>query len=117
MANPLGLGKACKPPQQIAQRIAQLAIAVRGGGQHLFADTLVLGIVHHGCPEADDLSAAILDNRLGLNRIAQRLGHLLALVVQGHAMGDDRLIRGLTARAAGLQKAGLEPAPVLIRAL
>src|SRR5690606_11087701 len=50
------------------------------------------------------------------DRIAERLRHLLAVLVHGETMSHDGVIWRPTARAAAFQKRRMEPATMLVRA-
>ena len=49
--------------------------------------------------------------------LPERLRHLHAVLVEGEAVGDHRVVGGAAAGAAGLQHRGVEPAAVLVGAL
>ena len=103
--------------EQIAERVAQAAVVVRHELQRCFADALVLGIVaadHH--PQAQDVGAVGLHHVLRRRRVAERLRHLAALLVEREAVRHHRLVGRAAARAAGFQQRGMEPAAMLVRA-
>ena len=64
-ATTLGVVEAGKRAQQVAKRVAQLAIGVDRGLQDRLADPLVLGIVGQRRPEAQDLRAALIGDAAG----------------------------------------------------
>ena len=72
-----------------ADGVAQLAIGVDIGLDDRLAEALVFRIVRGHDPEAQDIGAGILHDVLRRDDVAQRLRHLLALLVHGEAMGDD----------------------------
>jgi len=111
-----GLVEIGQGAQQIANGVAKLAIGVNRGLQDLFADPLVVRIVDQGHPQTQDVGAGFLDDGQGVGRIALGLGHLLPLLVEGEAVGQDRLERGAATGAAAFQQGRLEPAAVLVGA-
>ena len=60
--------------------------------QDFAADAQVLRIVRGYDPDAQDIRAILVDHVLRCRRIAERLGHLAALVVQHEAVGQHRVI-------------------------
>ena len=68
-------------------------------------------------PEPQDLGAALLDDLLRLDRVAERLRHLASLLVDEEAVRDDRAVRRPAARAEADEQRALEPAAVLVRPL
>ena len=112
----LGLVEAGQRTQQIADRVAQLAIGVDRGLQDLLADALVVRIVDQCDPQAQDVGARFLDDAGRVHGVALGLGHLLPVLVQGEAVGQHRLERRPAARARTFQQGGLEPAAVLVGA-
>ncbi len=110
-----GLVEALQRAQQIADGVAQLAIGIDRGLQDLLTDALVFGIVDHRHPQTQDVGTGFLDDSRGVNGVALGLRHLLTLLVEGEAVGQDSVERGATARAATFQQRGLEPATVLVR--
>ena len=59
----LGLVEAVEGAEQVAQRVAQLAVAVGGALQDLRADAQVVGVVRLRHPEAQDVGAVLLRSR------------------------------------------------------
>ena len=74
-------------------------------------------IVGGASPQAHDVGAVFLDQVGGVNAVAQRLVHGASLTVHRPAVGQN-LLEGcaVSQRADGGQKAGLEPASVLVGA-
>ena len=112
--HPLAVFKASQGPQQVAHRISQLAIGIGGGGQDRFADPLVVGIVHHRGPKADDLGPAFADHGLGVQGVTLGLAHLLAVLIHGEAMGQHCFVGCATPGAGAFQQRRLEPAAMLV---
>ncbi len=92
-------------------------IGLRQPGQDLVREADVLGVVLGGHPEPEHLGPVLREQFLGRHVVALRLGHLAALAVHHEAMGEDGAVGRLVAGADGLQEGGVEPAPVLVRAL
>ena len=78
------------------------------------ADPDVVGVVHAGDHEPQDVGPVLLGGLDRQDHVAQRLRHLLALVVDDEAVGQDGLERGGPGRADGRQDRRLEPAAVLV---
>ena len=113
----LRLREPSQTAEQPAQRVAQPAIQFRGLLEDLRADALVLGDVgvHH--PEPQDVGAVLVFDFLRRDGVAERLGHLAALLVHGEAVREHRLERRTAARADRFEQRRMEPAAMLIRAL
>ena len=75
-------------------------------------------IVGGASPQTHDVGAVFLNQVGGVNAVAQRLVHGASLTVHRPAVGQN-LLEGcaVSQRANGGQKAGLEPAAVLVGAL
>ncbi|MPL90964.1 hypothetical protein SDC9_37023 [bioreactor metagenome] len=112
----LGLVKARERAQHEAQRVAQTAIAVRGALQDLRPDALVGGIVGLRHPQPQDVGAVFVDHLLRRDGVADRLGHLHALLVEREAMRHHVAIGRAADRGRALQQRGVEPAAVLVGA-
>ena len=111
----IGLGiEISEVAQNIAGRVADLQIVLREMLEHILGDTHILTVVRRGNPQAHNISAVLFENVLRGNAVAERLGHLLALLINDHAMRNDRLIRRLALRCDRGQHRGLEPAAILV---
>ena len=99
-----------------ADRVAQLAIGLDGGLEDLRADAHVVGIVRRAHPQAQDVGAGLLHHVLRRDRVAERLRHLAALLVEHEAVGQHHVEGRDAARAAALQQRGMEPAAMLVGA-
>ena len=102
--------------QHPAQRVAQLAIGLDGRFQDFRADALVVPIVGRASPQPQDIGARLLDHILRRHRVAERLRHFAAVLVEREAVRDHDVERRLPARAAGFQQRRLKPAAVLVGA-
>ena len=102
--------------QHPAQRVAQLAIGLDGRFQDFRADALVVPIVGRARPQPQDIGARLLDHILRRHRVAERLRHFAAVLVEREAVSDHDVERRLPARAAGFQQRRLKPAAVLVGA-
>ena len=78
--------------QEVAQRVAQLAVGVHGGLDDVRPDTQILGVIGGKPPKPQDIRAGLLDDILRRYRIAQRFRHLAALLVhaRSHASAPRR---------------------------
>ena len=84
--------------------------------QDLLADADLLPVVGHRDPQPEDLGAALLDDVLRRDDIAERLRHLPAFVVDEEAVREHLPERRPPARAEPDQQRALEPAAMLIAA-
>ncbi len=112
----LGVRETGEVAEEEAHGVAQAAIAVRDALQDLGTDALVGGVVRLGDPEAQDVGAVFLHHLVGDDGVAERLGHLVALLVQREAVGDDVAVGRAAKGAAGLEQRGMEPAAMLVGA-
>ena len=99
-----------------AHRVAQLAIGFDEGLQDFRADAQIVGVIGRRDPQAQDVGAGILDDLLRRDDVAERLRHLLALLVQHEAVRQHDVVGRAAARAAAFQQRGMEPAAMLVRA-
>ena len=109
----LKMGQGAEHP---ADGVAQLAIGLDEGLQDLRPDAQIVRIIRSRHPEPQNVGAGILDDALRRDHVAEGLRHLLALLVENEAMGQNHVIGRAAARAAALQKRGMEPAAMLVRA-
>ena len=112
----LGGGEAVQAAQQPAQRVAQAAVQLGLLLEDLRADAHVLAGVRRHHPQAQDVRAVFVVDLLRRGDVAERLGHLAALLVHHEAMRQHRLERRPPARAHGFQQRGMEPAAMLVGA-
>ena len=91
--------------QHPAQRVAQLAVGLDGRFQDFRADALVVPIVGRARPQPQDIGARLLDHILRRHRVAERLRHFAAVLVEREAVSDHDVERRLAARAAGFRAA------------
>ncbi len=73
---------------QIPQRIADLAIGFDDACQDLLAEAHFLRVVAHRDPQPEDVGAALFDDVLRLDRVAERLRHLPPVLGHDEAVGD-----------------------------
>ena len=99
-----------------AQRVAQLAVGLDAGLENLRPDALVVPVIGGAGPQPQNIGARLLDHVLRRDRVAERLRHLAAVLVEREAVGDDNVERSAPARAAGFQERRLKPAAMLVRA-
>ena len=104
--------------QAVAGGVAELQVILSDLLEDLLGAAHVRVVVGGGGPQADDVRAVVLDQVRRVNTVAQGFVHGPALAVHRPAVGQH-LLEGSAAvqRAHGGQKAGLEPAAILIRAL
>ena len=103
--------------EQEAEGVADLAVRVT----HVVEDRVVAGDVGRGVdrgnPQAQHVGAAGVALLVGVDHVAERLGHLAALAVQREALRDDRLVGGHVIGANRGHERAHEPAAVLVGAL
>ena len=93
---------------------ANLQVILRQMLEHFLGNTHILSIIGRSNPQTQNICAIFLHNLLRTDAIACRLGHLLALFVHNHTMGNDSLIRCLANRCNRSQHGRLEPATILV---
>ena len=107
-----------KPTQraeQVAEGVAQLAILVAHALEDLVADAVILGVIDAQRPQADDVRAVGFHHLQWIDRVAEALGHLLALGIHREAVGEHLIIGRAAAGDASFEQRGLEPAAMLVR--
>ena len=103
--------------QQVADRVADLAVALRDPLDHVVGDPHVLAVVDHDGPHPQDLGPVRVDELLRVDVVAEALRDLLPLGVDGEAVGDDRVVGRAAPRRDADQQRRVEPAAVLVGAL
>ena len=73
--------------------------------------------VDGGNPQTDDVGAHLVADLVGVDDVAERLGHLAALAVEGKALRDDRLVRSMAVGTHRGEQRALEPTAVLVGTL
>ncbi len=103
--------------RRYAQRVADLPVRLDGAREDLLAEADLLRVVAHRHPQPQDVGAALLDDVLRLDRVAERLRHLPAVLVDDEAVRDDLLNGGRPRVPSADEQRALEPAAVLVAAL
>ena len=115
VCNSVGLRiKVKQVAQNVASRVTDLEVVLRQMLEHVLGNTHILTVVRRSNPQTHYICAILLEDILRSNTIAQRLGHLLALLINNHTVGDNRLVRSLALRSNRSQHRGLEPAAILV---
>ncbi len=99
-----------------ADGVAQLAVSVDRGLENLRPDAQVVRIVGGAYPHAQDIGARGFDDILRRHRVAKRLRHFAAVLIEHEAVGEHDVERRHTAGATALDQRGMEPAAVLVGA-
>ncbi len=107
-------GKSLEVAQQVAERVADLAVGLGVAVEGLLGQPHVLEEVDHRDPQPEDLGAAPVGDVLRRDRVAKRLGHLAALAVEGEAVGHHLPVRRAIAIVDRDEQRGVEPAAVLV---
>ncbi len=100
--------------QQEALRIAHAAIGIGRAGENLIGEIDLAAIIGGRDPQAQHIRALVFNDVLRRHRVAQGLGHLVAVLVHREAMGKDTFVRRPTAHGHGGQQTALKPTPMLI---
>ncbi len=101
-------------PEQIPHRVADLPVGLDDARQDLLAEPYFLRVVAHRHPETQDVGAALLDDVLRLDRVAERLGHLASVLGHDEAVREHLAERRAAARAEADHQRALEPAAMLV---
>ena len=96
-------------------RILRYASTVRA--RIFLADAHVFAVVDHRHPQAQDLGAALLDDVLRRDGVAERLRHLAARSSIDEAVREHLVERRAAARADADEQRAVEPAAMLVAAL
>ena len=113
----LGLKLTLELGEQEAQRVAETTVGIGRTSENLMVDGDVGAGVDGGNPQTDDVGAHLVTDLVGVDDVAERLGHLTALAVEGEALRDDRLVRSVAVGAHRGEQRALEPTAVLVGAL
>ena len=103
--------------QQEAQRVAHAAIGLADALEDLIGDAHFIGVVGSRHPQTQHVGAQRLVDGLRRDDVAERLGHLAALVVHREAVRQHAAVRRTTIQRLGHQQRTVEPATMLIGAL
>ena len=95
----LGLKLTLELGEQEAQRVAETTVGIGRTSENLVVDGNVRAGVDRGNPQADDVGAHLVADLVGVDDVAERLGHLAALTVEREALRDDRLVRSMAVGA------------------
>mmetsp|Transcript_62733 Transcript_62733/g.110794 ORF Transcript_62733/g.110794 Transcript_62733/m.110794 type:complete len:462 (-) Transcript_62733:1175-2560(-) len=110
--------------QHIAHRVADLAAALADLLHDVAAHAHIASVIHARCPQAKCVGSkcwlfflvpTAVDDLHRVDHIAQRLGHLVASLVQHEAVRQHCLVRCDALRGHGGQQRALKPAAVLVR--
>ena len=111
--------------QQVAGRVAHLAVHIRQLLDDPRAQRHVGGVIHRAHPQAQHIGAvgrlllfvfAALHQHRRIDDVAQRFAHLAALLIEGEAVGEHPLVGGVAIHGHRGEQAALEPAAMLIAA-
>ena len=102
--------------EQEAHRVAHAPIGIGHALQDLVRTAHLARVVGRGHPQPQHVGAQRRHHLVGRHDVAERLGHLAALLVDGEAVGQHALVgRALIQRLRHQQRA-VEPAAMLVRA-
>ena len=108
--------EAAEVRQQEARGVADAAVDVGVALEDVVRHRHLVAVVGRGDPQAQHVGAHRVDDLLRLDRVAERLRHLLALLVDGEAVRQHLAVRRHAVhRHAGEQRA-VEPAAMLVGA-
>src|SRR5580704_18912683 len=105
-----------KIAETVAERVANLAIGVAELRHDALAHLYVGLIFDAGDPKPQQIRAPALANLGGIQRVAERLRHRLALFVERPAVGDYAFVGRIVMDADADQQRAVEPAGLLIGA-
>ena len=106
----------CEVGEQEARRVADAAIGVGHALEHFCRCGHLAAEVGRGHPQAQDVGTVFLEHFLGGNRVAQGLGHLVALGVHREPVGQHLPVGRHAIHGNGRLQRRLEPAAMLVRA-
>ena len=101
--------------QQEAHRVAHAPVGIGHALEDLVRAAHLAGVVGGRHPQAQHVGAEIGHDLVGRDDIAQRLGHLAALLVHGEPVGQHALVGRALVHGLGHQQRTVEPAAMLVR--
>ena len=108
--------EAVEVAEREARGVSNLAVRVRDALQDFLRAAHVLFVVGGDDPEAQYVSARVLDELVGRDGVTRRLVHRTPLRVQSPAVRDDHTVRRARVRREADHQRGVEPAAELIAA-
>ena len=102
--------------QQEAHGVAHAPIRIGDALEDFVRHAHFVGVVGGRDPQAHDIGAERRHHLLRQDHVAQRLGHLAALVVHGESVRQHALVRRARVQRLGHQQRRMEPAAMLVRA-
>lgn len=103
--------------QNVTDGVTNLTIYLRQLLQNLGGNADICLVIRGSGPQADDISAILLNYVLRNDDVAYRLRHLAAIAVNYVAMGQYSFIGSAALNGNRGEQRGLEPAAVLVAAL
>src|SRR5262249_5858228 len=103
--------------QEKARRVAEPAVGVDLLAEDLVRDALIFAVVLGRDPEAQELSALLLDDVLRLDGVPETLRHLAARAIEREAVGQHDVVRRLAGDGDAGEERAVEPAAMLVAAL
>uniref|UniRef100_A0A0N5A5U6 NAD-specific glutamate dehydrogenase n=1 Tax=Parastrongyloides trichosuri TaxID=131310 RepID=A0A0N5A5U6_PARTI len=100
--------------EQEARGVADAPVGVGTALQDLVGNRHLAGVVGGRYPQAHDVGTQGVVDLLRLDGVAQRLGHLAAVLVHGEAVGQQLAVRRMAVDGAAGEQRGVEPAAVLV---
>ena len=116
--DPVGVGiEAVQVTQDIPGGVPDLPVRLRQLLQNVVGKPDVGVIVGRSHPQTENVGAVLVDDLVGGDGVTEGFVHGTALAVHDPAVSADCLVRRLSGGSHRSEKAGLEPAPVLVSAL
>ena len=109
-------GKVAGVGEQEADGVAYAPVDVAGAREYFFGDGDLAAVIRAGDPEPKHVGAVLLDDLLRRDDVAERFRHLVAILIDGEAMGEHLLVGRLAVDGATDEQGRVEPTAVLIRA-
>ena len=110
--------KVCDISEDISRGISNLEIHLGKLLEDLLGNSYIDAVIGRSNPESQYICAILLNYIEGIDSVAERFGHLLALSVDDPAVSKDILIGSALSLCGNSRKErGLEPASVLVCAL
>ena len=108
--------EAGKVAQEVAEGIAQLAVGVLQPRQDGLRDAHIFVELHRSRPQPDEIGAMMLDDLIGLDGVAERFVHGVALAIQHPAVQRTGAVWRTALESHAHQQRAMEPAAILIAA-
>src|SRR5438105_2322796 len=108
--------KVIQVAQHVLESIADLAVIIGDLSHQLFRSVYVLAKINRGRPQPHNFSPHAVGDVHGIDSIAERLRHGLALRIEGPTVSHDFTIWRVPAYTQRAEQGRVKPAAILVSA-